>query len=147
MYFNVNLIGCGYMRKVWQQFIRTFLFYCQIKCVSATCRFSPAFLCRIVNIPADDGPDPANLSLSERIKLFNIKMSEQRMMQKREAPRRRLSRFQTQPITPDEVESAKCIPPPHVALGVFLFLSSSFFFFHFNFVSRLYVMNMKSIGW
>lgn len=92
-------------------------------CVSRTCRFSPSW--HIVHIPADDGPDPANLSLSERIKLFNIKMSEQQklmMMQKREreAPRRRLSRFQTQPITPDEVESAKCITPPHVALlGVF----------------------------
>lgn len=47
------------------------------------------------------------------------------MMQKREAPRRRLSRFQTQPVTPDEVETAKCITPPHVALlGVFLLFSS-----------------------
>lgn len=107
------------------------LSYCLIKClsivlyVSYMSLFAIIYVYRRVHIPADDGSDPANLSLSERIKLFNIKMSEQRMMQKREAPRRRLSRFQTQPVTPDEVESAKCITPPHVALGVcFCFICS-----------------------
>lgn len=60
-----------------------------------------------------DEPEPSNLSLSERIKMFNTKMSEQRL-QKRESvvTRRRYSRFQTQPVTSEEVESAKCISPP-----------------------------------
>lgn len=67
-----------------------------------------------------DEPEPSKLSLSERIKMFNMKMSEERA-QKRDVPRRRLSRFQTQPVTSEEVESAKCITPPPLVLGLHLF--------------------------
>ncbi|RZC38334.1 supervillin, partial [Asbolus verrucosus] len=62
-----------------------------------------------------DEAEPSNLSLFERIKLFNVKVKENNP-QRREVPRRRLNRFQTQPVTSDEVETARCIPTTTYAL-------------------------------
>jgi hypothetical protein len=73
-----------------------------------------------------DDADPSNLSLFERIKLFNVKVKENNP-QKRDVPRRRLNRFQTQPVTYDEVETARCISPTTYALGVLSFIYCLFF--------------------
>ncbi|XP_044270482.1 uncharacterized protein LOC123015087 isoform X2 [Tribolium madens] len=59
--------------------------------------------------------DPSNLSLHERIKFFNVTLKENNV-QKRDVPKRRPNRFQTQPVTSDEVENARCISPTAFAL-------------------------------
>ncbi|XP_064214700.1 supervillin isoform X3 [Tribolium castaneum] len=59
--------------------------------------------------------DPSNLSLHERIKFFSVKLKENNS-QKRDVPKRRPNRFQTQPVTSDEVENARCISPTAFAL-------------------------------
>lgn len=58
-----------------------------------------------------DKEEPSKLSLSERIKLFNKRIVEELKPQKREVPRRRCTRFQTQPVTSEEVETAKFVGP------------------------------------
>ncbi|GJQ68085.1 hypothetical protein Trydic_g16780 [Trypoxylus dichotomus] len=60
-----------------------------------------------------DESDPSKLSLSERIKMFNTKVSETNFL-KREVPKRRQTRFQTQPVTSEEVESARCVSPDNL---------------------------------
>lgn len=67
-----------------------------------------------------DEADPSKMSLSERIKMFNSKVSETNLL-KRDVPKRRQTRFQTQPVTSEEVESARCVSPDNLddkALGV-----------------------------
>lgn len=64
-----------------------------------------------------DEADPSKLSLSERIKMFNTKVSETNFL-KRDGPKRRQTRFQTQPVTSEEVKSARCVSPDNKALGV-----------------------------
>lgn len=61
-----------------------------------------------------DEPDPSKLSLAERVKLFNKKITEENIpiaggggMQ---VPRRR-PRFKTTPVTNEEVETAQRISP------------------------------------
>lgn len=75
------------------------------------------FIVLFTTAPDEEG-DPSNLSLSERIKMFNLKMSEQTTQKRDNMSRRRYQRFQTQPVTFEEVESAKCISPPPCVLGL-----------------------------
>lgn len=56
----------------------------------------------------DDAHDPSKLSLAERVKLFNQKMVTERLAPK---PTGRANRFKTQPVTTEEVETAKKITP------------------------------------
>lgn len=57
----------------------------------------------------------------ERIKLFKIKERESiEPSPRREVPRRRLNRFQTQPVTPEEVKTAQSIPSSTYILGLIL---------------------------
>lgn len=72
------------------------------------------FIVFVSHLDEDDPADPSNLSLSERIKLFNKRLVRE---PPKFLPARRLTRFQTQPITSEEVETARCISP--VSLGVF----------------------------
>lgn len=53
--------------------------------------------------------------------MFNAKKIEDNR-QKLDIPKRRVARFQTQPVTSDEVETARCIPPAGYALGVLFIL-------------------------
>lgn len=72
-----------------------------------------------------DEVDPSKLSLSERIKLFNNAKTSDTNILKREASKRRQTRFQTQPVTSEEVQSARCVSPDNIndkALGVPFFI-------------------------
>lgn len=64
----------------------------------------------------DDEADPSKLSLAERVKLFNKKITEEKIPVAGGGPevqgaRRRVARFKTQPVTNEEVETAQRISP------------------------------------
>lgn len=78
------------------------------------------FLCCIVSLSiflkhfsltsthiGSDREEPSKMSLAERIKLFNKKITADAITQKREIPKRRHTRFQTQPVTVEEVVTAQ----------------------------------------
>lgn len=84
--------------------------------------FAFFFSLRFIVTTEKDEADPSKLSLSERIKMFNTKVAETNFL-KRDVSKRRQTRFQTQPVTSEEVESARCVSPDNLSdkvLGVLL---------------------------